>query len=296
MIRRNHGFDNVINDPGRIAELEEEDIAEILKEVQPIFHGENALLDLEGTVAFVGDLHGDFPMAQAIVKQFSSSDHLVFLGDYIDREPVQWGSLLTMTYLLTLKSFYPKKIILLRGNHESNSLISCFPYEFEEEIVQRFGSGALHEQFVEVFAEMPLMVLSHRIFAAHGGIVKGTNLQTLRTIKKNDVAAVTSLVWSDPALSSTYRGVGEKFNESELHQFLDGISAQVFVRGHDHTMLGYSIYGDRCLTLFSSTQYQGEGNRGILVACTEKDINRASDLTVEDYSQGHWTRYHIGRL
>jgi len=296
MIKRNHIRDNVFNDPGRVAELKEEDIAEILKEVQPIFHGENALLDLEGTVAFVGDLHGDFPMAQAIVKQFLSSDHLVFLGDYIDREPVQGGSLLTLTYLLALKSFYPKKIIMLKGNHESNYLIPCFPYEFEEEIVHRFGSGALHEQFVEVFAEMPLMVLSHRIFAAHGGIVKGASLQTLRVIEKNDVAAVTSLVWSDPALSSTYRGVGEKFNESELQQFLDGISAKVFVRGHDYTTLGCSNYGDRCLTLFSSSQYREEGNGGILVACTEKDIDRASDLVVEDYSQGQWRRYHIRRL
>jgi hypothetical protein len=296
MIERNHLLKKMIDDPGCVADLKEEDITDLLRKVHPFFKAESALVELEGSVTFTGDLHGDFLTTQAIVHRFFPCDHLVFLGDYIDREPIRWGSLLTMTYLLILKWCFPKKFILLKGNHECNYLIPCVPYEFETEIIQRFDSGALHERFVEVFREMPLMIFSHGVFAAHGGIIKGADLRTLKTIGKNDGTAVAALVWSDPVLSPTYRGVGERFDEHDLHQFLEGISAKVFVRGHDYKTLGYSIYGDRCLTLFSSSRYKEEGNGGILVARADKEIARASDLVVEDYSKGHWNMYQVARL
>jgi hypothetical protein len=220
----------------------------------------------------------------------------VFLGDYIDREPMQWGSILTLTYLLLLKCCFPQKIVLLKGNHECHYLIPCFPYEFEDEIVQRFGSAALHDRFVEVFSVMPLMVLSHKVFATHGGIIKGVDLKTLKNIEKNDTATVTSLVWSDSAFSSMYREVGNRFDEHELHRFLEGISGKVFIRGHDYTTLGSSIYGDRCLTLFSSSRYKNEGNKGILVARVEKEVMCVSDLCVEDFSSGEWRKYQVVRV
>jgi len=90
----------------------------------------------------VGDTHGDFETTKAIVKKFlNNMDHLVFLGDYIDRSPTKWGSIYNITYLMLLKLLYPRKIILLKGNHECNYLIPCYPYEFEKEIIQRFGSS-----------------------------------------------------------------------------------------------------------------------------------------------------------
>jgi predicted phosphodiesterase len=286
----------VLEDPDCVAGFQEEEIACVLRTVQSLFMDEKALIELDGTVVFVGDIHGDFQITKAIIQRFFDCDYIVFLGDYIDREPMQWGSILTLTYLLLLKCCFPQKIVLLKGNHECHYLIPCFPYEFEDEIVQRFGSAALHDRFVEVFSVMPLMVLSHKVFAAHGGIVKGVDLKALNNIEKNDTAAVTSLVWSDSAFSSMYREVGDRFDEHELHRFLEGISAKVFIRGHDYTTLGYSIYGDRCLTLFSSSRYTNEGNKGILVACAEKEATCVSDLCVEDFSSGEWRKYQVARV
>jgi predicted phosphodiesterase len=283
----------VLEDPDCIAGFHDDEIACVLRTVQPIFKEEKAMIELDGTVVFVGDIHGDFQTTKAIIQRFFDCDHVVFLGDYIDREPMQWGSILTITYLLLLKCWFPQKIVLLKGNHECNYLIPCFPYEFEDEIVQRFGSAALHERFVEVFSVMPLMVLAHKVFAAHGGIDKGADLRFLKTIDKNDVAAVESLVWSDPVCSFTFRGRGDRFNKNDLLGFLDGIHASVFVRGHDYTTLGFSIYDDRCLTLFSSRGYMGEGNGGILVARAEKEIAQMKDLFVEDFSSGQWKNYKV---
>jgi serine/threonine-protein phosphatase 2A catalytic subunit len=172
----------------------------------------------------------------------------------------------------------------------------CYPYEFEDEIVRRFGSSNLHTMYVNVFRLMPLMVLAHNVFAAHGGILKGFDLESLRKVDKNNVTAIEPLVWSDPALSLTYRGAGDRFDKKDLIRFLEGIKASVFIRGHDYNTLGFSIYNDRCLTIFSSYRYKDMGNGGILVARAEKKISEINDLLVEDFSSGHWMNYKVASI
>jgi protein phosphatase len=230
MVDRTDIKDRVVDDPDVVTCLNENEIETILREIKPVLEQEKACIELDGKIVFAGDIHGDFTTTKAVVKRFFHYDHLVFLGDYIDREPVRWGSILTMTYLLLLKCCFPEKMVLLKGNHECHYLIPCYPYEFEAEIIQRFGSSELHEKFVEVFSLMPLMVVSHRIFAAHGGIVQGADQDSLKKIDKNDVTVVESVVWSDPVISPTYRSAGHRFDEKNLITFLDKINASVFIR------------------------------------------------------------------
>ncbi|UCF13756.1 MAG: metallophosphoesterase [Thermoplasmatales archaeon] len=288
-------INRVVNDPDYVACLDENEIEDCLEEIKPILEKEESLIELNGNVVFIGDTHGDFNTTKAIVERFFNVNHLVFLGDYIDREPMKWGSIYNITYLLLLKCSYPEKIVLLKGNHECNYAIPCFPYEFEVEIIQRYGSSDLHGKYVGVFSSMPLMVLTNNVFAAHGGILKEANLKQLRTTGKNDLGAIESLVWSDPVVSLTYRGAGNSFNEEDLVKFLDGINARVFIRGHDYDNLGISIYGDRCITIFSSSRYKEMGNRGILVAIADKEVSSASDLVIKDFSIGKWIIYEAAR-
>jgi hypothetical protein len=110
------------------------------------------------------------------------------------------------------------------------------------------------------------------------------------------MAALVSLVWSDPVIAHTNRGIGDPFDENELVSFLDAVHTNVLIRGHDYDTLGFSIYGDRCLTIFSSREYKDMGNGGILVACAEKEISHATELVVEDFSSGRWRRYQVARL
>jgi predicted phosphodiesterase len=293
MTNVNNIIESVINNPDKVASLEERDIEKCLEMVTSIFDKEKALIELKSDIAFIGDTHGDFETTKSVVKQFFNAEHLVFLGDYIDREPMKWGSIYNITYLLLLKCRYPEKIILLKGNHECNYIIPCLPYEFEEEIIDRFGSSNLHKKYVEVFMSMPLIVLANNVFAAHGGILKRTDLEQLRKIDKNDSVAIESLVWSDPVLSHTFRGAGNPFNEDDLTKFLDEINARVFIRGHDYNTLGFAIYRNRCLTIFTSRRYKEMGNKGILVARTKKVISNIDDLILEDFYTGKWIRYKI---
>lgn len=288
-------LNNILQDPDKVTILDEKTIEAFLNKVILFLKKEKALVELDGNVTFIGDTHGDFETTKAIIERFFEKSYLVFLGDYIDREPIKWGSIYNITYLLFLKSQFPKKIILLKGNHECNYAIPCYPYEFEAEIIKRFGSSKLHDKFIEVFKEMPLMVLVDDVFAAHGGFLKGANLEMLKTLNKNDIRSIESLVWSDPIISQTYRGAGDQFKEKDLTDFLKRINANVFIRGHDYNTLGMSIYEDRCLTIFSSQRYQNMGNGGILVAKKKKKITRASELDLYDYSSRTWRTYKAAK-
>ena len=53
-------------------------------------------------VVFIGDLHGDFNTLENIIKKLLEKYTLIFLGDYVDRGPMQLETLLGVLYLLSL--------------------------------------------------------------------------------------------------------------------------------------------------------------------------------------------------
>ena len=71
-----------------------------------------------------------------IVDRYLGSYRLVFLGDCVDRGGF---SLETASYLLALKLLHPKRVFLLRGNHESMLVNQrCgFYYELAKNMGQR---------------------------------------------------------------------------------------------------------------------------------------------------------------
>lgn len=267
-------------------------IFELLHEIYPLLVRESALVRFMGSVVFAGDTHGDVVTTKAVLRQFGSFDHIVFLGDYIDREPEEGWALENIITLFQAKAQDPERIILLRGNHEANAIIPCFPCEFDQEIRQEYDAH-LNDEFATVFNELPLMAMGHGIFAAHGGFPVDASLHDLETASKSDRTFLEPILWNDPAVSKTFRGVGQLFSEDELLRFLDRIHASVFVRSHDYQRLGEAIYEDHCLTLFTARQYQTMGNTGILVASTDTDVSKASDLHVENFASGSWQPYHV---
>lgn len=280
-----------------IPHLTEEEIKDYIHQAVDVLEEEKAFIEKDSSIiTFVGDIHGDFNTTKAIIDTFLGKSLLVFLGDYIDREPIEWGSIYTITYLIILKTLYPDDIILLKGNHECNYIIPCYPYEFKWEITQKFGSPRLHEEFTKVFYNLPIIFKGNSVIAAHGGILRDTSLASLRSLDKNSVSTLIPLVWSDPVVSPVDRGVGEKFTKEDLNRFLRNTESSLFIRGHDYHLLGTSIFDDKCITIFSSQRYMNMGNSGILVAQARGEVSSASDLLVKDYSTGKWTDYRIRKL
>ena len=282
------------NNPDYVKRLSKERIEKCLDKAESAMKNEPAFLEIEGKTIFVGDTHGDFTITKEVSKRFfeDKTQKIVFLGDYIDRAPEDAGtSVPNIAYLLFLKCAYPDNVILLKGNHEAASVIPCIPYEFKDEIESLYPG--MHEKFLQVFNQMPLMVLVNNIFAAHGGILKGYKLEQLRTVNKTDAYAIETLTWSDPVISKIDRGAGTPFTGTDVKEFLKGIGAKVFIRGHDYNTLGTVIFGRTCLTIFSSRRYVSRGNKGILIAKTYKEISNIKDIVIEDFSTKEWKKYHV---
>lgn len=276
--------------------LPRDEAAAITRGAQAAMEDEPVLLELSGRLMLAGDVHGDFYTVQAAVQRFIDvgHDHLVFLGDYIDRAPDDVGtSVPTMTYLLGVKRDMPRRVHLLKGNHEAHHLLPVAPYEFDRESETAYPG--LYGAYVDAFREMPLMLLSNNVFAAHGGILKHHDAAMLRRVGKNDPAVVEALTWSDPIAAQTMRGAGDPYSEQELNDFLDDIGAEVFIKGHDAGTLGTAIYGGRCLTLFTSRRYRNQGNGGVLVAEIDGPVDDIGDIMVKNYIGGSWWDYEVAR-
>jgi len=261
-----------------------------IEKVVKLMEKEPALVELKGKILIAGDTHGDLFVTKEIIKKFidENFDYVVFLGDYVDRAPSDIGSSLpNINFLLEMKEQYPEKIFLLKGNHEANYAIPCFPYEFEREV-----EPEMHEKYVAIFKQMPLVAMVNNVFASHGGILSGYGRKALKKLNKNDVHAIEAITWSDPSISNTMRGAGYPYGEKELKDFLDKIGAKFFIKGHDYATLGMLIY-ERCITIFSSRRYASMGNGGILVAEIDGDVKSIGDIKIKNYSDGKWKEYEL---
>jgi predicted phosphodiesterase len=306
----------LVQEPYTISDLSPTEIADYLQKLSKSLDNSstNPVLikfGTKGELILVGDTHGDFTTTCEIVRSKflvnPKNRYLVFLGDYIDRTPLDlrpFGAINNITYLLILKLAYPDRVYLLKGNHEAIGVIECEPYEFCMDLIIKFGrlhGVKLHTLYLDVFAKLPLMIkTANGIFGAHGGIYKkARGLSDLMKLDRNDEFTLSSIVWSDPKDYGPYRGpIGDNFNSTDLQEFLKRIDAKVMIRGHDYGTLGYSIYNNRCLTIFSSRLYASRGNGGVLVAHINlsQPIRSATDIPIEDWSTGVWKKYKIGIL
>jgi hypothetical protein len=90
-----------------------------------------------------GDIHGQILDLLLFFNFFAWPDkrkgdifsmNYVFLGDFVDRGP---HSVAVVALLFSLKVLYPKKIFLVRGNHEDR-MMNC-NYGFLENCRQLYG-------------------------------------------------------------------------------------------------------------------------------------------------------------
>ena len=179
----------------------------------------------------VGDLHGDSVSTVRYVKGIeelfkkNQLDHVVFLGDYVDRGLDSIG---VLNAVIDLKLSYPNHVTLLRGNHETETVFKIFGLIDENSLMNQINrkyyplgsehTDELKETLLSFFDVLPLaadidinspnLKKTRRILAVHGGI----------PCRRFSDCASNELIWNSfiNLKDAVKRVPVEKFNEPYL--------------------------------------------------------------------------------
>lgn len=282
----------LVDEPETVSELTSTEMLNLISNARPILEEEKNLLEISGKhVLVVGDLHGNFGAAQYIVALWKeqSAHPLVFLGDYVDRGEQQ---LETINFLLALKLLYPKRVILLRGNHETPSINSY--YGFSSACVKEFGGKAkrMYNEYNILFSYLSPACLYRRILLIHGGIPYRLNtLKELNSLPKGDLDAdneiLGQILWNDP--SEFYqgfepnweRGIHCTFGKKVFFGFLEKHNLTMVLRAHQFFYEGYKyFFENKLLSIFSSPGYHG-GSKAKIADVSEKGEIQLTDVNIQ---------------
>lgn len=282
------------------------DLLLVSRDVSKILEEEPRCLFLQSPVYVFGDIHGNLEDLHFFSDNIwrlgmdLTAGQFLFLGDYVDRG---MSCLECIAYLFGLKILYPRKISLLRGNHETRDVNGWEDHYVEKSFLyqckDRFGKSigeAVWEECNLVFDRLPLSaIIDHDIFCIHGGIPRPipeheTEIQSILAIPK--VASVmpsyeyenewmqqvaTDCIWSDPAPESmepqlddtgfgdSPRGGGAvMFGSAAIDNFLASNNLSYIIRAHEAHAQGVALSkGARVFTVFSTSKDHRQGGRAM---------------------------------
>ena len=176
-------------------------LKKMCKKAKEILQEEPNVVQVKAPVIVCGDIHGqlyDLKKLFEVAGKLPNTQYL-FMGDYVDRGYYQVE---VMSLLLCYKIKYPKKIWLLRGNHECREITKV--YGFFEECQTKYKNIKAWEIFCSVFDLLPLAgLINNQIFCVHGGLSPDLySLDDINTIERNkeipEEGVMSDLLWSDP--------------------------------------------------------------------------------------------------
>lgn len=224
-----------------------------LAQITPLLKKDDAVIRLNNKKTLIAtDIHGnadalDFILDFADKKKV---DAWVFLGDYVDKGP---ESVRVLNTLFELKCKHPKKVFLLRGNHETKD-INQF-YEFQMAVMTE---PDIYSAANTAFENMPTaVVLNNSIFCVHGGIA-GKKDENINDITKQDSFYY---MWNDPSEESGLTpsprgGKVRRFGPDTVKKFLKNNDLKLIIRGHSTLENGLKFWFEHTLvSLYSSLPY-----------------------------------------
>jgi len=225
---------------------------------------ESNIQPVDAPVNICGDIHGQFYDLLELFRiggQIPDANY-VFIGDFVDRG---YNSVETIQLLLCYKAKYPKKITLLRGNHESRQITQA--YGFYDECQKKYGNANPWKFCTDLFDYLPLgAVVDGEVLCIHGGLSPEINtLDQIRTIDRKveipNEGPFCDLMWSDPedieAWAINTRGAGWLFGAKVTKEFLHLNDLQLITRAHQLVQEGYQYWFKEksLVTVWSAPNY-----------------------------------------
>jgi predicted phosphodiesterase len=244
-------------------DLTSEEVGQLVGTLRDQYKGfSNVVETPRRNVYYVGDLHGDLQSAQAArdLLQNNRDASMVFLGDYADRG-MQQVETVNLVYSLAIE--YPKRVIALRGNHESDSVART--YGFYNAVKARYTPDVFNI-YCSGFEVLPLAGLStNGVFSCHGGVPEGVeNLEQIQEVDRvheniqNPIAF--QLTWNDPSegdfrFSPNWRGGGSRiFGRIAFNEFAESLGLSLMFRAHQVFPEGVQTFFDeKLISVFSSS-------------------------------------------
>ncbi len=239
--------------------VSEKEFSDYVEEAKRSLEGRNLVEKDWDEFIVVGDTHGDLDAARIPAERAVKRDlPIVFLGDYVDRGREQIENL---AYILELKKQRPSKTVLLRGNHETESMNRR--YGFYRVVNTRYSSK-LFDRILSLYRELPAAANIGDFFLCHGGIPRGIqDLEDIRDLSKTD-ERYKEIFWNDPSedielFERNYlRGAYNIYGEKAVGRFLERNSLSMLIRAHQCFPEGFKYFFDRkLLTIFSVPNYCG---------------------------------------
>jgi hypothetical protein len=235
--------------------------------------GRLVVLPADRTTVFVGDTHGDRDATERVLDRFPpAANALVFLGDYVDRGPDSLGNL---TLLLEAKLSYPDQVFLLMGNHEAWAVTPFSPADFWDAMPRED-----EERHGDMLSALPFAAWHPAgILALHGALPDVARIEDIARIELGS-ADWQKITWGDWADLPGY-GLGSPagrptFGADYFEEVATRLGIKVLVRAHQPTAPTF-LYGDRCLTVFTSQSYGGTV-RQVAVFRPGRPLRSARDL------------------
>lgn len=290
--------------------------------VKDILEMEPRCLFLQSPVYVFGDIHGNLEDLHFFADNIwklgieLTAGKFLFLGDYVDRGA---NGLECLAYLLGVKLLHPRKLHLLRGNHETRDVNGWEAHYREKSFLyqckDRFGTElgtAVWESVNEVFDRLPLAaVIDYDIFCIHGGIPRPVpefdasleailNVSSVAGISPRyeheepwAVQVAADCIWSDPAddgqeavgldgdgFGMSHRGGGAAcFGSAAIDHFLDSNRLSFVIRAHEAHSQGVSLAKGARVFTVFSTSKDHGQGSGAMAGCVLVDVDAIQVIT-----------------
>ena len=290
-----------------IISLEKGYIINLINEALNQLKVSSPLIKLRSPVKIFGSINGQYNDLMRYFTLFGRPSELkgdiecvdyLFLGNFTNRGAF---SLETICLLLALKIKYNDHFHLLRGNQEDLEMSKL--YGLAEECKEKLKEDvnqphSIFKRLCGLFEYLPLAaVINNQIICVHSGISKNgfslNDIQRLKfpiNVKTTQIAK--DILWNTPGngdnisfnknLPEEYKP--DNFTGNNLDSFLKNNKLKMMIRSHDVCEKGISnLFGDRLITIFSSTNYCGVyQNAGALIFIKKSYEIQPKILTCEE--------------